>query len=44
VALYRKSSHVGIHLPKLLLGIELLGREEKDAVHYPLVRQDRYVL
>jgi len=45
VALYTKTGHVGIYLPKPPDGVVLLGREEGDDHHYPLLRQgNRHVL
>jgi hypothetical protein len=45
ITLYEKTSHVGIHLPKPPEDVILMGREERDADHYPLVQQgSRYVL
>lgn len=44
ISLYKKSGHVGIYLPKPAAGIALLGREEADEDHYPLVSQGDRVL
>lgn len=44
VKLYTQSGHVGIHLPKPPTGVVLLGREETDDAHYPVVAQGRCAL
>jgi hypothetical protein len=44
VTLYKRSGHVGIHLPKPEGGIVLLGREAVDADHYAIVGQGDRVL
>jgi hypothetical protein len=42
---YEGTEHVGIHLKERVAGVELIGREVKDADHYPLVKaRSRYVL
>lgn len=45
IPVYEATNHVGIFLPKPAEDVLLLGREEKDAQHYPLLQQgSRYVL
>jgi hypothetical protein len=45
IKVYEKTGHVGIFLPRPPRDVLLLGREERDTRHYPLVHQGpRYVL
>ncbi|QEL17133.1 hypothetical protein [Limnoglobus roseus] len=44
VSLYKRSGHVGIIPAKTAAGVVLLGREEADAEHYPIIGQGDRVL
>lgn len=45
IPVYGNTNHVGIFLPNPAEDILLIGREEKNATHYPIVQQgSRYVL
>jgi hypothetical protein len=45
IKVYEKTGHVGIFLPKPPNEVLLIGREERNTTHYPLVHQGpRYVL
>jgi hypothetical protein len=44
VKLYEATSHVGIKVVNPPADVVLLGREEVSKQHYPLIRQDRFVL
>jgi hypothetical protein len=45
ITVYETTNHVGIYVPKPAEDVLLLGREEKDAQHFPLLRQgSHYVL
>jgi hypothetical protein len=45
IPVYEATHHVGVFVPKPAEDVLLLGREEKDAQHYPLLQQgSHYVL
>jgi len=45
VTIYKRTAHVGIHIPKPPADVTLIGREPADQTHYNLVQQAvRYLL